>query len=166
MRTVLNFIIHHSEGVLRWTKRIINIIRGFGLLNKTQVDEQLLRIIDFLLEVHPELVKISREFTRNVLAVELKEHPEVIVELIDEVPAKAIAKLENIIAEQVEAVVDINRKTFPEQVVKQVSEVQDELKNYTPEQLEKTKAENYLRHGKYELPPRTSPIWRWINRNG
>jgi len=166
MRVVLNFIIHHFDSVLRWIKRVINVIRGLGLLNKTQVDEQLLRIIDFLLEVHPELVKISKEFTRNVLAVELKEHPEVIVELIDEVPNKAIAKLENIIREQAEAVGDVNRKIFPEEVVQKESKAQDELKSYTPEQLEKAKIENYLRHGKYELPPRTSPIWRWVNRNG
>jgi bacterioferritin (cytochrome b1) len=164
MRAVLNFIIHHSEGVLRWIKRIINVIRGLGLLNKTQVDEQLLRIIDFLLEVHPEIVKISKEFTRNVLAVELKEHPEVIVELIDETPTKAIARLENIIAEQAEVVGDVSRKIFPEEVVQKESKAQDS--DYTPEQLEKAKIENYLRHGKYELPPKTSPIWRWINRNG
>jgi polyribonucleotide nucleotidyltransferase len=166
MKAVLNFIIYRLEGVLRWTKRIINAVRRFGLLDKTQVDEQLLKIIDFLLEVHPELVKISKEFTRSVLAVELKEHPEVIVELIDEVPTKAIAKLENLVEEQAKAVGDIDQKTFPEQVVKQVSEVQNELKNYTPEQLEKAKVENYLRHGKYELPPRTSPIWHYVNRNG
>jgi hypothetical protein len=166
MRAVFNFIIHHSEGVLRWIKRIINVIRGLGLLNKTQVDEQLLRIIDFLLEVHPEIVKISKEFTRNVLAVELKEHPEVIVELIDETPAKAIAKLENIIKEQAEAVGDVSRKVFPEVTTQKESGTPNGLENYTPEQLEKAKIENYLRHGKYELPPRTSPIWRWVNKNG
>jgi len=166
MKTVLKFIIYHSESVLRWTRRVINFIRGFGLLNKTQVDEHLLKIIDFLLEVHPELVKISREFTRNILAVELKEHPEVIVELIDETPVKAIAKLENIITEQAKAVEDINKKTFPEEIIPKETKTQDGLEKYTPEQLEKAKIENYLRHGKYELPPRTSPIWRYVNRNG
>jgi hypothetical protein len=166
MKAVIDFIIYRLEGILRWAKRIINAVRSLGLLNKTEVDEQLLKIIDFLLEVHPELVKISKEFTRSVLAVELKEHPEVIVELIDKTPIEAIAKLENLVEEQAKAVGDINQKTFPEQVIKQVSEVQNELNNYTPEQLEKAKVENYLRHGKYELPPRTSPIWHWVNRNG
>jgi len=166
MKAVLNFIIYRLEGILRWAKRIINTVRSLGLLNKTEVDEQLLKIIDFLLEVHPELVKISKEFTRSVLAVELKEHPEVIVELIDEVPTKAIAKLENLVEEQAKAVGDINQKTFPEQLIKQVDKAQDELENYTSEQLEKAKVENYLRHGKYELPPRTSPIWHYVNRNG
>jgi DNA polymerase III delta prime subunit len=166
MKNALNFIVYHSEGVLRWIRRIINVIRGLGLLNKTQVDEQLLRIIDFLLEVHPELVKISREFTRNVLAVELKERPEIIVELIDEMPTKAIAKLEGIITEQAVAVGDVNRKVFPEVLTQKENEIPNGLENYTPEQLEKAKIENYLRHGKYELPPRTSPIWYWVNRNG
>jgi len=165
MKSVLNFIIYRLEGTLRWTRRIINTVRRFGLLDKTEVDEQLLKIIDFLLEVHPELVKISREFTRSVLAVELKEHPEVIVELIDKTPIEAIAKLENLVTEQAKAVGDINQKTFPEEVIKQVDKAQD-FKNYTPEQLEKAKIENYLRHGKYELPPRTSPIWHYVNRNG
>lgn len=170
MKAVLDFVIHRSEGVLRLARRLINIVRSLGFLNKTEVDEQLLKMIDFLLDVHPEIVKISKQFTTSVLAQELKEHPETLAELVDNEPSKAVAKLQEVVDTQAALVGTVDDKTFPVESLRKESiqlskQVDTFEKEYTPVQLERAKAENYLRHGKYELPPSNSPIWRWIDKN-
>ena len=170
MKAILDFIIHRSEGVLRLARRIINFVRSLGLLNKTEVDEQLLKMIDFLLDVHPEIVKISEQFTISVLSQELKEHPEVLAELVDSEPSKAVAKLQEVVDTQAALVGTVHDKTFPIESLRkesvQLSKQLDTLKEeYTPAQLERAKAENYLRYGKYELPSSSSPIWHWIDKS-
>lgn len=169
----MNAIIESFDKFARWALRGLAVMRTFGAFkpkkgeeDKVGIDDYIQIFLEFYLTIHPEVVKVSKQFTKNTLEEEIKLHPELLVEIVESEPHAAARRLGEVVDDRVTLMVSPDIKTIPEpsfpahsdKVIKELLEKSQVIVDTTPEKkeerkdIEKLKMENFLKTGSYELP--------------